>query len=132
MKEKVKDLWVEALRSGKYEQTTGFLKKGNGYCCLGVLCDVYAKTQKKKGFQKSSSQLYHLKNVYNFDNKRAGLPDRVIKWAGINANGKIIISENSEIISQNNTISYLMMLNDRDGKTFDEIATFVEKNWREI
>ena len=36
-----KKKWVKALRSGKYEQCTGRLHlKGDGYCCLGVLCDI--------------------------------------------------------------------------------------------
>ena len=29
--------WLEALRSGEYEQGKGFLKTEDGYCCLGVL-----------------------------------------------------------------------------------------------
>ena len=33
--------WVDALRSGKYQQGFGALKtKAGGYCCLGVLCDA--------------------------------------------------------------------------------------------
>jgi len=43
--------WLDALRSGKYSQTTGHLRKieardttdhalREGYCCLGVLCDI--------------------------------------------------------------------------------------------
>ena len=32
--------WAEALESGKYEQTTGRLRKGNKHCCLGVACDL--------------------------------------------------------------------------------------------
>lgn len=35
--------WVEALRSGKYEQGSGYLCKRSGgvqrFCCLGVLCE---------------------------------------------------------------------------------------------
>ncbi len=45
--EKRKDLltkWIAALRSGKYEQGKGKLKRTcNGetsYCCLGVLCEI--------------------------------------------------------------------------------------------
>lgn len=34
--------WVEALESGEYAQTTGALRKGNNYCCLGVACDKYS------------------------------------------------------------------------------------------
>lgn len=36
----VKALWVSALRSGEYKQTTGCLEDANGNCCLGVLCRV--------------------------------------------------------------------------------------------
>ena len=33
--------WIEALKSGKYEQTTDALyRRGVGYCCLGVLCSI--------------------------------------------------------------------------------------------
>ena len=33
--------WVEALRSGKYEQGQKHLRCNGRYCCLGVLLDVY-------------------------------------------------------------------------------------------
>jgi hypothetical protein len=32
--------WLEALRSGKYKQTTGVLRSAEGFCCLGVACDL--------------------------------------------------------------------------------------------
>ena len=32
--------WVEALLSGKYAQTKGVLHNDQGFCCLGVWCDV--------------------------------------------------------------------------------------------
>lgn len=35
--------WVEALESGEYAQTDGALRHTDGYCCLGVECDLYAK-----------------------------------------------------------------------------------------
>lgn len=38
-KEVIKE-WVRALRSGEYKQATDALKTENGYCCLGVLCDI--------------------------------------------------------------------------------------------
>jgi len=40
MNQEIKKEWVEALRSGKYQQATGVLCNGVGYCCLGVLCDI--------------------------------------------------------------------------------------------
>jgi len=34
-------LWVEALRSGKYQQAQGQLREGvNSFCCLGVACEI--------------------------------------------------------------------------------------------
>lgn len=32
--------WLEALESGKYEQTIGALRDSKGFCCLGVACDI--------------------------------------------------------------------------------------------
>ena len=47
MNAEVKQQWVEALRSGKYQQGTAALRKHKDgqdqYCCLGVLCDLYTK-----------------------------------------------------------------------------------------
>ena len=35
-----KAAWVAALRSGKYQQGRGALRKGDTFCCLGVACDL--------------------------------------------------------------------------------------------
>ena len=40
MKPAIKKLWLDALRSGEYEQCKGKLHDGEGFCCLGVLYDV--------------------------------------------------------------------------------------------
>ena len=34
---------VNALRSGRYAQARGSLRTTDGYCCLGVACDVWGK-----------------------------------------------------------------------------------------
>lgn len=33
-------IWIAALRSGDYQQTTGTLENRHGFCCLGVACKV--------------------------------------------------------------------------------------------
>lgn len=48
-----KEEWIDALRSGQYEQTKGKLKRSRdqdttfgeraGFCCLGVYCDLVEK-----------------------------------------------------------------------------------------
>ena len=45
MNAEIKAKWVAALRSGEYRQSTRrVLSDGDGgWCCLGVLCDLYAK-----------------------------------------------------------------------------------------
>src|ERR1700680_3265817 len=45
MKLTITKKWVKALRSGKYKQHRGDLvgPKGNSFCCLGVLTDLYCK-----------------------------------------------------------------------------------------
>lgn len=32
--------WLQALESGKYNQTQNYLKTSEGHCCLGVACEV--------------------------------------------------------------------------------------------
>lgn len=39
---------MEALRSGEYPQTQGRLRDGNGFCCLGVLVDLFLKENEKE------------------------------------------------------------------------------------
>lgn len=40
MKAVWKKRWLKALRSGEYKQGVGYLKNGDEFCCLGVLCDL--------------------------------------------------------------------------------------------
>lgn len=43
--------WLDALRSGKYAQTRGHLRDKNGFCCLGVLCDVSGVGVWREGYR---------------------------------------------------------------------------------
>lgn len=43
MRKEIAERWVAALRSGEYEQSAGFLQTTEGYCCLGVLCDLHMR-----------------------------------------------------------------------------------------
>lgn len=42
MNPEIKQRWVAALRSGEYPQAKSALRSSDGFCCLGVLCDVIA------------------------------------------------------------------------------------------
>lgn len=46
MNPEIKAEWVAALRSGEYKQGKRYLRSvDEEFCCLGVLCDLYAKDQ---------------------------------------------------------------------------------------
>jgi hypothetical protein len=56
MNEQFKDLnvlqmtrWINALRSGDYNQCQNVLKDGDSFCCLGVLTDLLIKDGSIKG-----------------------------------------------------------------------------------
>lgn len=106
MHEKIKREWIEALRSGKYEQGKGSLRDGDKFCCLGVLCDIAIKhgvtDWKRASFARESN-----------------LPStQVLKWAGLNAHG----GPSVQIFDDATT---LVLLND-SGLSFDWIAAIIE------
>lgn len=73
MKTEIKKKWIEALRSGEYKQGRRMLKDNQGkFCCLGVLCDIYAK-EKKVDWDSPTT----------FFASDAELPEKVAMWAGL-------------------------------------------------
>ena len=108
MKKSVMTKWVKALRSGKYNQGGGYLKKDNYYCCLGILC---AFSPHKKNFTK-------MKNVGKIAN--FSLPVKIMKWSGLKTDTGVF-SDNICLTSMND-----------EGKDFNHIADFIEKNWRKL
>ena len=107
MNERVKQLWVEALRSGEYKQCNYSLRRDESkvisYCCLGVLCELYAREHS------------------HFDWAQIGirtwLPVYVMHWAGLT-------KPDPEPKYGDHTLSDL---NDRAGYNFEQIAEVIEK-----
>lgn len=97
-------LWVEALKSGKYSQCTGLLfrldEDGNkSYCCLGVATELFPSLLPR-----------NIENLYGSEyNSILGLRG----W-----NGDFEIDNVNECLAT---------MND-SGKTFQEIAQFIENN----
>ena len=75
MDAKVKKLWVEALRSGQYEQCTGELCNENRdrHCCLGVLTELYLEANPQPDLVQREL-LYQTGGI---------LDDQVCYWAGL-------------------------------------------------
>lgn len=115
MKQSVMKKWVEALRSGKYEQTREVLKGDDGYCCLGVLCDI---SKKGEWTTKCGQNDY---DCGSLDKDDVNLPVTVQKWAEMKNNtGKADIHTS------------LTVMNDDDRMNFKEIADFIETNWKKL
>lgn len=117
------DLWVEALRSGEYEQTMGVLcrvsEEGEkSYCCLGVACEVYRKEVGGLGTSVDGT-------LVRFGGKKRGevavLPERVRDWLGLATSsghtGKCDGLANIALTSYN----------DHHGWSFKKIAAHIER-----
>lgn len=76
MNVEIKEKWLNALKSGEYEKRTGYLRKDNQFCCLGVLCDLYNKETGKGKWRKNNFYL-------RLDNSSVILPTEVYQWAGL-------------------------------------------------
>lgn len=115
-----RDLWVAALRSDKYQQTTGALRNEVGYCCLGVLCEVAIEA----GVEIDVGTTENGVTVY--DGNVEHLPESVCKWAGITSNPVAIVDDESGDDDTMQIEREFVMLNDDDGWDFPAIANIVE------
>lgn len=115
----IKQKWLEALRSGKYEQSKRNLRTDEGYCCLGVLCDLAAE-QKVGKWVNATQDRYQFVSPSGRSTDSHFLPPFVRKWAGIkHKHGyKTVINGNAYTLAE---------LND-SGSSFKEIADVIEKH----
>lgn len=127
---KVKQLWIEALESGEYNQTKGFLKTSEGHCCLGVLCDLYAKKTGKGVWSESDGRKEGAYEMVTECGERSlcGLPSPVAEWAGLSEwEGLVAIPTALELPKPLDTaLRTLAHANDK-GFSFNEIADMLRE-----
>ena len=82
--------WVEALESGKYTQVKEALKDAEGYCCLGVACDLFSEFDWEKDLDEE---------VYTMCGERDYLPDNVINALDIPGRGEQVGITKEELLS---------------------------------
>jgi hypothetical protein len=112
MNKDLKEKWVAALRSGKYKQGKRNLRRGDYYCCLGILCDIIDPTQWRL-FDENT------KYAYGNNHSTALLPTTtLIKTDIYSINPTVHLPGESEDIT-------LAKLND-SGYTFEQIADLIE------
>jgi hypothetical protein len=119
MKPEVKEAWLKALRSGEYQQATNRLRTNEGFCCLGVLCDIYHKQEQP--LYQTGWWFVKDENYYMYNYSSAVLPVVVKEWAGLNDVDPSFGKEEEEEYSSH----ILSVLNDY-GKNFNQIADLIE------
>ena len=119
-------IWVEALRSGKYKQGYGRLRVSmehmqseDGFCCLGVACDLYQQHEEtylgwKKNDVQEEGGIY-----WAFSHVTGSLPLEVMRWLGLSSVDGALASSKARVAP---TLSYL---NDK-GESFEGIADVIE------
>ena len=107
MDQNIKKQWVEALRSGKYEQGKEWLQYQGKFCCLGVLCDLHAKTT-NSGWSQPADVGYYLDHT-------EFLPEEVVDWADLFSSDPYVGGKK------------VSWYNDKKNFNFDQIANLIDE-----
>ena len=113
----IKQKWIDALLSGEYEQGERRLRTTYTYCCLGVLCDLYAKETGKEW-------LHGIYNNYSYDGETEIPSVAVLRWAGF----QFDVDEcGGRLFEDEINPGYLASLND-SGYTFEQMAEIIKEH----
>jgi len=125
VKPEVKEKWLAALRSGEYPQSAHALRSNEGYCCLGVLCDLY-RLENPSRWVEDHDDLGTA--AVEWDPKRAVSivvpPMVVMRWAGLSEQNPCVNLEDDE---GEERVTDLANLND-SGLTFEQLADVIEEH----
>ncbi len=113
MNQEIAEQWVAALRSGKYKQNRASLRRGDKFCCLGVLCNLHAIAHPEVAAQQKSRRYYLGEGTY--------LPKQVQQWAGMRT------KDGADLASAFSPTTSLAALNDC-GQSFTQLAKTIEEN----
>lgn len=123
-------LFIEALRSGEYRQTTKNLavKRGDsewGYCCLGVACEVAIASGVELEVTESETR-YTESTIYRrrYNGTAAVMPEPVVEWLGLPP-----LTADPDLIVGDGEIRCASYLNDDRKLTFAQIADAFERTF---
>lgn len=114
--------WIEALESGEYQQGQGYLRSNDGFCCLGVVCDLVDPKRWTDDGHKDAD----LEGIQNWEGEDQILPTDVAAKVGLSQYGGIGDGSNwgyDELAREN-----LTDLND-DGASFTDIAGLLREHY---
>ena len=134
MKKRIRDLWIKALRSGKYKKGVDHLCTINengsrSYCCLGVLTELAIKDGVKIKKDVINSNWPRCSSYINYtgpeDSMYSYLLRSVMKWAGLHDFDPLLRPETSRSA---NIMASEINDNGNVNTTFRKIADLIEKN----
>jgi hypothetical protein len=119
--------WVKALRSGKYNQTQSVLHDNDGFCCLGVACDIKDPDGWQRSIAFDSANLYQYRDSEG-DIAKTVLSPNVAEWLGFEG----LYKENPFVnFGDSDGDANSMTLGDLNdaGYSFEFIAQVIEDNF---
>lgn len=133
----VKTKWLAALRSGEYQQIDGSLHKDQqGFCCLGVLCDLYHKETGRGAWETDTQLCEGERRTYTFkenqDSNTSFLITTVQNWA-FDPNSTILTGAGAlkdGIKGEQGQLTTLAEINDAPDKfDFNRIADIIKQSF---
>lgn len=91
----IKAKWVTALRSGEYQQCTGKLCSGTGFCTLGVLADLYIQ-ETGQGRWIAGNPYVQFSDASGFV-EATELPSAVMIWAALDTAAPYVSTPNGQV-----------------------------------
>lgn len=110
MKKACLEDWLTALRSGNYTKCVGGLHRNDGFCPLGILCDISKLDTWSNHIYINDKKTYLGQSNY--------LPEKVREWAGINQE------------EYNSMSSFVLVFNDYEKVSLIEMADLLEKKYK--
>lgn len=142
MNPEIKERWLIALRSGEYKQTDGYLNiqrpspdadpagilRGNGYCCLGVLCELAVADGVIEKRHSPEGDFFEYGNPEENDWDYSVLPGSVKSWAGL-SDPNPYVNDISEDVDFDDSEHWVPISEPNDnGSNFEEIAQMIERD----
>ena len=127
MHDRFKRPWMEKLRSGEYDQVRGKLRGNDvergirdGFCCVGLLCETYIDLTGRGSWSEPFSATK--------DDREGGHERRHFLLEKKNQGARLVRQTREEVGITNDQVSNLIRMNDKEGKSFAEIADWIEVN----
>ena len=122
--------WLEALRSGKYKQTKNTLRTPEGFCCLGVLCDIHDKHQSRSTawIPVCDWDDEEIVDSYEYCGEQTDISYTIRQEFFPALNGEFIDPPFGAKLDIGNFIRNLMHLNDVQDYSFAQIADYIEEH----